>query len=165
MATCKKTIRLQHPPRYLLVPKRPNTRHVEIALEPSYKPTPPSPRPPRLPFPTRNQLTLPPSLPLLPINKAQRLLHRHAVDRARLVPERHAVALIRHVQDLGPERRADELRARLPRDGLQQRRHRSPVLRVQVGVHLVEDDHRAALRLLEREDEAERAETCSLPLA
>lgn len=90
----------------------------------------------------------------LAFDKVQGVLGAHAVDGARLVVERHAVAFICHVHNLGPERGADELRAGLVGDGLEQRRHRGSVLRVQVGVHFVENDHGTALRLLERKDQA-----------
>jgi hypothetical protein len=63
------------------------------------------------------------------------------------------------VHNLRAERRADELRLLLLRDALQQTRHRRAVLRVQVGVDLVEDDEGARLGRLQGEDEAEGAET------
>jgi hypothetical protein len=87
----------------------------------------------------------------------QRLLRRHTVNSARLVMERDAVALVRHMHNLRAERRADELRLLLARDAHQQAGHRRPVLRVQVGVDLVKDDERARLGRLERENQAEGA--------
>jgi len=66
--------------------------------------------------------------------------------------KRHAIALIGHMHNLGAERRADELRLLLLRDALQQARHRRAVLRVQVGVDLVEDDKGGGLGRLEGED-------------
>lgn len=73
--------------------------------------------------------------------------------------KRHAVALVRDVHNLRAEGRADELRLLLLRDAHQQRGHGRAVLRVQVGVDLVEDDEGAGLGCLEREDQAEGAET------
>lgn len=47
----------------------------------------------------------------LALDKVEGVLRTNAVDGARLVPERHAVALVRDMNDLGTERSADELRA------------------------------------------------------
>ena len=90
----------------------------------------------------------------------QRLLRWHAIDGARLVVERDAVALVGDVDNLRAERGADELRLLLLRDAHQQAGHGRAVLRVQVGVDLVKDDEGAGLGRLQGEDEAEGAETC-----
>lgn len=73
--------------------------------------------------------------------------------------ERNAIALISHQDDFRPERGADELGLLRLGDGVQQRGDGSAVLRVQVGVDLVEDDEGGRFGGLEGEDEAEGAET------
>lgn len=95
----------------------------------------------------------------LALDKVESILRADAVDRARLVAERHAIALVCDVNNLGSESGANELRAGLVGDGLEKRGDGGSVLRVQVGVDLVEDDHGAAFGLLQRKDEAESAQT------
>lgn len=95
----------------------------------------------------------------LTLDKVEGILAGHAVDAARLVVERDAVALVSRVYYFGTERGADELRAGLVGDGLEQGRDGRAVLRVQVGVDLVKDDHGAAFRLLQGENQAQSAET------
>jgi hypothetical protein len=96
---------------------------------------------------------------LLPLafNKIKSLGGRYTVDRARLVVECDAVALVGDVDNLGTERRADELRLLRLGDVIQEAGHRRPVLSVQIGVDFVKDNKRAGLGGLEREDEAEGA--------
>lgn len=95
----------------------------------------------------------------LPINKVKRILRSNTINRTRLIAKRYAVALIRHKHNLRSERGADELRTGFVGDGLEQRCDGGTVLRVEVGVYFVKDDHGAALRLLEGKDEAQRAQT------
>lgn len=93
-------------------------------------------------------------LPLLPLNKVQRFLGRYAVDGAVLVPESNTVALVCHPDNLRTESCADELRSSVFGDLLQQTGNSGTVLRVQVGIHLVEDNHGTGLGGLDGEDEA-----------
>lgn len=95
----------------------------------------------------------------LALNKAQRIFHADTVHRTRLVVERHSVALVGRVHDFRTESRADELRARLVGDGLQQRRDGRTILRVQVGVDLVKDDHGTAFCLLQGKNQAQGTQT------
>lgn len=101
----------------------------------------------------------------LALDKLQGLLALDDVDAARLVAGGDAVALVGDEEHLRPEGGADELAAAavlvgaLGRDALQHRRHRGAVLRVQVGVDLVEQVEGRRVALLDREDERERAET------
>lgn len=89
---------------------------------------------------------------LLLLDELQGLLFRHHVDRAGLVPEADAVALLRHVQHLRAEGRADELAVGGLRDGLEHLRHGGPVLGVEVGVDLVEEVERGRVAGLNGED-------------
>lgn len=105
------------------------------------------------------------NLLLLPLDKLQRLILTHDDDAAALVAQvPDPVALLRHAQHLGPERRADELAAaRLAgalRDGPEHVGDGGAVLRVEVGVDLVEEVKGGRVALLDREDEGEGAETC-----
>src|SRR3569833_4756505 len=96
---------------------------------------------------------------LLPLHEAQCRLRGHAADGAGLVRKRDAVALVGHVDDLGSESCADELRSCFLRDGFEQTGDGCPVLSVEVGVHLVEDHHRARIGLLDGEDETQGTQT------
>lgn len=66
--------------------------------------------------------------------------------------ERDAVALIGDQHNFGPERGADELRLLRFGNGIKQRRDGRAVLRVQVGVDLVENNKGRGLGGLQGED-------------
>ena len=95
----------------------------------------------------------------LALDELKSLLCAVTVDTTGLVAERHTIALVGNMNNFRPESCADELRANLVRDGLEQRRDCGSVLRVQVGIDLVEDDHGAALRSLQGKDQAQRTQT------
>jgi hypothetical protein len=63
------------------------------------------------------------------------------------------------MNNLGSESSANELRASLVRDGLEKRGNSGTVLRIQIGVNFVENNHRATFGLLQRKDEAESTQT------
>lgn len=81
----------------------------------------------------------------LPLDELKSVLRVVAANRRRLVTERNTIALVRDMDNFWPESRADELRASLLGERPQQLRHSCSVLRVEVGVDLVEDDEGAAL--------------------
>lgn len=95
----------------------------------------------------------------LPLDKVESIFRADTVDGARLVAERHAIALVRNVNNLGSESGADKLGAGLVRNGLEKRGNGSSVLRIQIGVDFIKDDHGAAFGLLQRKDEAESTQT------
>jgi hypothetical protein len=95
----------------------------------------------------------------LALDKLECVLRVIAADSARLVTESYTVALVGHVDNLGSESSADELRPSLLGQCLQQLRHSCAVLRVQIGVDLVKNDKRTALSALECENQAESAQT------
>lgn len=92
---------------------------------------------------------------LLPLYKSNRLLPLHNPNTTRLPPETHTIALLRDQQHLGPERRADEL----PVVGLllEHQGDGGAVLRVEVGVDLVEEVEGGGVAGLDGEYEGEGA--------
>jgi hypothetical protein len=73
--------------------------------------------------------------------------------------ERDTIALISDKHNLRSEGGADELRLLGLGDGVEERSNGSTVLRVQIGVNLVEDDEGTRFGGLEGEDEAQGAQT------
>lgn len=73
--------------------------------------------------------------------------------------ESHTIALVGGMHNLRSESSADKLRTSFVGDGFQQSSHGSTVLSIEVGVDFVENDHGAALSLLQRKDKAQRAQT------
>lgn len=96
---------------------------------------------------------------LLLLHKLERLLARHDVDGTGLLSEANAVALLCHMQHLRSERGADELAVGGVGDGLEHLRHCRSVLRIQVGINLIEQIERRWVAGLDGEDERKSAET------
>lgn len=88
---------------------------------------------------------------LLLLHKLQRFLARHHVNRTGLVAETDTVALLRHMQHLRSESSTDELPIRRVRDGLQHLRDSRTVLRIEVGIDLVEQIERCRIAGLDGE--------------
>jgi hypothetical protein len=63
------------------------------------------------------------------------------------------------MNNLGSESSANKLGTSLVGNGLKKRGNSSSVLRVQVGVNFVENDHGAAFGLLQGKDKAESTQT------
>src|SRR5262245_19433750 len=103
-------------------------------------------------------ITLLPLFPLHAIDKRERLLARHALNRACLASKSDAIAAVGHLHDFGAKRGANKLRAGLFRNALEQRSDGSAILGIKVGVDLVKDDHGRALGPLEGKYEAQGAE-------
>ena len=95
----------------------------------------------------------------LSLNKVQRIQLADTVDRTCLVAERHTVAFVCHMHNLGTESGANELRADFVGDRREEGSNGGTVLGIEIGVDLVEDDHRATFRRLKGKDEAEGAKT------
>ena len=99
---------------------------------------------------------------LLPTNLAlhelQRILPADDANVAGLLLVPDTIALIRHLDHLRSESRADELTSRLRRL-VQHLRDRRTVLRVEVGIDLVEKVERRRIGGLDGEDKLECAQT------
>lgn len=95
----------------------------------------------------------------LSLDEVESIFRADTVDGARLVAERHAITLVCNVNNLRSESGADKLGAGLVRNGLEKRGNSSSVLRIQVGVDFIKDDHGATLGLLQRKDETESTQT------
>jgi hypothetical protein len=100
----------------------------------------------------------------LTFHKVQCLFSRDTVDVAVLVPESDTIALVRNKDNLGSERGTDELRTRLFRDGVEKTSDSRTVLGVQIGVHLIKNDHGTGLCLLKCKDQAESTQTWQIML-
>jgi hypothetical protein len=95
----------------------------------------------------------------LSFNKVESIFRANTVDRTCLAAECNTIALVCNMNNLGSESGANELRASLVGDGLEKRSNSSTVLRIQIGINFVEDNHGAAFSLLQRKDEAESTQT------